>query len=254
MKKMLLLSLIATAGFNPSASLSATKKAPQAPMPQVDPLRMAAIQGTEGQIRELVTKNAKFKDPQNMASALVIAIACRNVGGVRALLDLGANPNADVGPAGKNGDLWAVTQAMACFIQAATAVDIKQDGIALDQKSDGTVATKSVPKTDEQRTRELAEAQEIFEMVVTHAATDLRKQNSAGLNVYLQATIAQIALRGLDKAPKTVEAMRHVTALLESELAKRNIKPETLLKDAPAEVTRALKEMETQGKQVRARR
>jgi len=253
MKKLLLLSLVTAIGVA-SPILCATQKAPQAPMPQIDPLRMAAIQATEQQIRELVTKDAKLKDPQNMASALVIAIACRNVGGVRALLDLGANPNADVGPAGQNGDLWAVTQAMACFIQAATAVDIKQDGIALDQKADGTVATKNVPKTDEQRARELAEAQEIFDMVATHAKTDLRKQNSAGLNIYLQATIAQAALQGLDKAPKTVEAMRHVTALLESELAKRNIKPETLLKDAPAEVTRALKEMETQGKQVRARR
>jgi len=248
-KKLLLLSLIAATSFSPSAIVCAAKTAtPQTPVPQIDPLRMAAIQGTGQQIRDLIAKDATLKSEQNMASALVIAIACRNVGGVRTLLELGANPNADISPAGQASDLWAATQAMACFIQAATAVDIKQDGMALDQKADGTVATKSVPKTDEQRARELAEAQEIFDMVVAHTKTDLRKKNSAGMNVYLQASIAQAAMQGVDKAPKTVEAIQHVTKTLEKELTKRKIKPETLLKDAPQEVTRALKEMETQSK------
>jgi len=242
-KKLLLLGLIAAVNCTPPAIICAAKTAPQAPTPQIDPLHMAAIQGTELQIRDLLTKEPTLKDAQNMASALVIAIACSNVGGVRALLDLGANPNTNVGPADQSGELWALIQAMACLIQAATAIDIKQDGIALDQKADGTVATKSVPKTDEQRGRELAEAKEIFDMVVAHPTTDLRKKNSAGMNVYLQASIAQVAIQGVDKAPKTVETIQHVTRTLETELIKRSIKPETLLNDAPTEVTRALKEM-----------
>jgi len=237
-----------------------------------NPLYMAARRDSEQQIRTLVANDATLKDAQNMADALFGAIDYRNVGGVRALLDLGANPNTDTGFVA--GQQWATSQAMTSFLLAAAACDINQNrdltnkhalfALAagkcaidqiLDSKSNGSLTTKSASKTNVQRTREreLAEAKKIFDMVATHPKTDLLKKTDEGLNIHLVATIKKAQIQGFYKAPKTREATQHVTQLLERELTKRGVKPGSLLEDAPKKFTKELEKIEMQGKKASAR-
>ena len=191
MKKSLLLSLALAVCTNPTANFCSASQAQTAPM-AIDPLMLAAAQGTGKDVRDAIASNPKAKaDEQTMAGALIIAIACQNKDGVRTLLALGANPNVGIEAAGQVGDHWTLTEALSTVVRAAHAVDTKQDGMTLDRDAEGKVITRSVPKSDAQRTQELARAKEIFELVIAHPKTDLSKKNSTGLSVYTLVHISQ---------------------------------------------------------------
>jgi len=248
MKKLLLLLLAIITGINSSVAICTTK-APDTQNPLNNPLFIAAIQGNENQIRELVANDSTLKaNTQNMATALSIAVACHNVGATRALLNLGADPNLGVDSPGMNNGSWAAIEAMACFLKAAVAFDTKESCIAIGQDANGDILTKDIPKTDEQRAQDLISAQKVFEIIVANPKSNLLKKNNAGLSAYVLVCIGQPAIKQLENCPKTIEAMTCIKQTLERELTKRGIKPETALKDAPQQVTRALKQLEEENK------
>ena len=250
MKKSLFLSIALLVSISPSVILCANTKASAPVNQQIDPLVFAAAQGSEEQIKALVGDTKLKYSEQNKVEALAIAIACQNKETVRSLLDLGADPNANIGPANQSYESWATIESLGCLLRAANAVDAKQDGMALERGKDGNVITRTIPKTDTQRAQELARAKEIFELVIGHSKTDLCKKNAAGLDIYTLIQISKAASPHVGGEATVVvnQTIEYIVKKLESELINRKIDPTKLVQEIPAQISRQLKEIEAQNK------